>query len=343
MQRRLNSANWSIFVGLVLIAIAAGVFLRFAASSSGLVVVRNALLAETAVRSEFEWTPNRIPEDFRLYHGAVPDELNPAIVQILGAVTGADNFDKALAIAGHLRESRGDGEGIHADTVTAYLAIRNQHTGYCADFTQVFTGLAYGARVPVREWAISWRDWGKGHSFNEIFEPRLDKWILIDSFNSLYMVDAATHTPLSTLEVYDRLRRAGDPQIEVVPIVKRNYQFSSAQEALDYYREGVNELSLWWGNDVFSLDENPLPKFAGKISRLLEPIASVLMGERPPLKLLVNRRNSSDSKQLANVRLQFFLAVGAMSLGFFLAIAGLVMRKRSHDQAMRSRRQVGAL
>jgi len=328
-----------LLLGLAILLLAGAVLVHFAVDPAGLVVVRNALLAQPADRAAFEWTPESLPADFKQARGPMPASLAPIAAQVIGG-RGADSlFAKALAIAAHLREFSGDGEGIHSDTEDAYWKIRRQNTGYCADYTQVFTGLAYAAQISTREWAISWKEWGKGHAFNEIYDPALKKWILIDSFNSLYMVDAQTRSPLSTLDVYDRLTASTEnPNIEVVPIVPGQFQFKNGAMALDYYRAGINELSLWWGADVFSLDSSVLVRWSAKVSHVLEPIVAVLVGAQPRLKLLATERNASDVKELSQIKTQFLLAIVATLLGLVLIAMGLSLWARDRRRARLSMR-----
>ena len=85
-----------------------------------------------------------------------------------------------------------------------FLQIREQGKGYCADYSQVFTALALSTGIPVREWGLGFEGFGRGHAFNEVYDSEQRKWVFIDSYHSLYVIDRGSHNPLSTIEFHNQ-------------------------------------------------------------------------------------------------------------------------------------------
>lgn len=245
--------------------------------------IRNAMVAELGEPGETDWPPTAIPASFRwesrpapAFFTAIVDEVVPADVRQEPALA------KAVRLARHLRATSHHGEPIQANTRETYEKIVGGKGGYCSDYTQAFNALALAAGLKVREWGFTWEDMANGHAFNEIWEPDLKKWVFLDAFTSFYVVDAATGTPMSTLELRaSLLGEAGAGEARVVPIVAERFGFKSPEKALDWYRRGVPQLFLLLGNSVFSYDANPVIRMTEPLPRSVEMLAAVLMGEHP--------------------------------------------------------------
>ena len=191
-------------------------------------------------------------------------------------------MDQAILLARHLRGTSHHGNPIQANTRETYEKIIGGQGGYCSDYTQAFNALALAAGLKVREWGFTWEDMANGHAFNEIWDPELRKWVLIDAFVSFYAVDTATGVPLSALEFRAALLgEAGAGEARIVPIVLERFGFKSPEKALDWYRRGVPQMFLLLGNNVFSYDANPIIQLTEPLPRSVEMLVAILLGEHP--------------------------------------------------------------
>ena len=156
------------------------------------------------------------------------------------------------------------GNAIQSDTRETFRRITENNEGYCSDFTQVFNGLALAAHLPVREWGLSFDGFsGDGHAFSEIYDPALNKWVFLDTFNSFYVVDPVTQIPLSVLEFREQLESNPTALVGAVRFIDEGaFGMKDAATAIDYYRRGTAQFFLWFGNDVFHYDQNPLVSFS---------------------------------------------------------------------------------
>jgi hypothetical protein len=285
------------------------------------VKVRNALVAEVGEPQDFLWTPAEPSPEFQ-FNQAAPTERYRAAAQALQASTDGgpprQGLDLALAIARHLMgdPSRRQGGPIQSGMDETYDAIRAQRRGYCADFTQAFSGLAIAAGLPVRTWSISFEAFGAGHTFNEIYDQRPGKWILVDPFHSLYFVDPDSRVPLSVLDVHGRmLALDGETRgVEIQPIVKGGIPFRSEAMALEYYRRGMSQLAMFAGNNVFDYDQSPVVRAAASVSRHAERAAAIATGQYPSLLIYPEAVSYRDVSSLMRVRSRVLQATGALAI-----------------------------
>jgi len=305
---------------LVGIAIPAAWLLSVVTPDEEAVKVRNGLVAEMGQLADFRWTPDEIPATF-LVNEVSPLPKFDVVARELAAAepgSGRHGLDMALAISRHLMSGPTGGVGgpIQGNLASAYAGITREGRGYCADFTQVFSGIAIAAGLPVRTWGISFEAFGSGHAFNEVFDDRLQKWVLVDSFHSLYFVDPISRVPLSVIEVHDRLMRVepDSPGVSIQRIVSDRFPFPSEQAALDYYRRGMAQLALMWGNNVFDYDQSRAVRWGAEVSRHAERALGIAVGEYPAMKIYPDRVSHRDVDALFRARDRFFAAIGALAL-----------------------------
>ena len=214
------------------------------------------------------------------------------------------------------------GMPIQADTTTAYDAIRTGGRGYCADFTQVFLGMAIAAGVEAREWGISFQGFGAGHAFNEVYDTSLEKWVLIDPFHSLYFIDVDTKLPLSVIELHERLLQRDDIQrVDIVKIAPSMFPFRSADAALDYYRRGMTQLALVWGNNVLDYDAATPVRIGAVLGRSVEEATAILTGWAPQRLIYPIAMSDRDYRQLR----RNFWSFGVAAVCLVLATLALVI------------------
>lgn len=285
--------------------------------------IRNAFIADVGTESDIMWTPGNVPEGYLLERGKAADEFARVAEQVLGAVdNSAGNMQKALEIARHLATGPGTGDGIRSNTIDTYRAIMTGDQGYCSDFTQVFNAIALAAGIPVREWGVSFEGFsGNGHAFNEVYDFGLDKWVMIDSFFSLYILDTRSNEPLSAVEFRDFLSSGSHTEdIAVIPIVAERFGFPSPPAAIEYYRRGADQFYLWFGNNVFSYDRHAAVQFFGPMSRALEQGAAIVSGVHPEIRIVSTALNKSLIDALLKTRNQFILSVVIL-----IVLSGLLM------------------
>lgn len=289
----------------VLLAIA---ILQMITPSTEAVRVRNSLIFDVADMQTIQWTPSRYPTLFKLDTLSPPTLFQVAIARIERSETSyTADFDLALAIGKYLAVGKIKGGAIQSDTVSTFKTIMDEGTGYCADFTQVFNGLAHAATLPVREWGMSFDGFGgSGHAFNEVFDREMGQWIFIDTFYSFYVIDRISTLPMSALGFRDRLMdRSLWASIQVVPISDVRFGFKSEKHALEYYYRGVDEFYLWWGNNVFQYDDSSLVQWASKISRSTEQAIAILAGVHPQIRIPRLPENEAAVASLSKVKRKF--------------------------------------
>lgn len=112
---------------------------------------------------------------------------------------------KVIKIAEHFNTffKRGPGLGLPSDD--SYITMRYKKGGVCSDYAQVFINFCIINDIKVREWGIkgSNKDVIGGHSFNEIYSEELGKWILIDVYNSVFIVNKSSKELLSVSQLVD--------------------------------------------------------------------------------------------------------------------------------------------
>ena len=299
--------------------------------------LRNSFIADVGEPEDFHWPPEGPPRGYANETRAAPSEFR--------RIADAERFDhaddselsRAIAIARHL--SGGDitsGEPIQSSTLLAYEAITQENVGYCADYTQVFNALALASNMAVREWGMSFDGFsGDGHAFSEIYDSHLRKWVFIDPFYSFYIVDPVTEVPLSVLEFRERLAE-GDESLHtgLVQIDSEAFAFPTERKSIEYYRAGADQFYLWFGNDVFSYDQNPIIQKAAVFGRSVEQAVAILIGAHPKIRILPTVEGQG-VRQLNNTIRLFWAAVVFGLLACCLYVYAFVAHRTSRARQAR--------
>jgi hypothetical protein len=229
----------------------------------------------------------------------------------------------ALAVSTDLmRSPRRVDTPIRDNSFRTYLAITREGRGYCADFVKAFTAIALARGLAVRQWGFAFDGFGSGHTFNEIYDPQLQKWVLVDSFHSLYFVDPGTREPLSTLEVHDRLLGIGAQHgaVEIVKIIEKRFPFRSDALAMDYYRRGMPQLWLVWGGSPFDYEASIAGRLEQGVHRALGQLVGIATGKYPKIRIYPVGLSQRDYRALVEARNEFFLAALFSSLFALAAV-----------------------
>jgi len=267
---------------------------------------RNAFLAEAGGDADFNWRPTAMPADYLQEHASIPAELS----HWHGIARTGDTLSRALAMARALSVKPRLGDPIQRSTITTLATIETAGTGYCVDYTRVFSALAYTVGIPVREWAFSFDGFGgHGHIFNEVWDNDNQRWLMIDVFHGFYPRDRESGAPLSALEFRRRLLSAS-ASIQWERLTPYDFGFKSDAEALDYYQRGAREWYLWWGNNSLSYDQQPVVAWASQFGHLPEQVAAMLTGALPKFKVLLTEQNRAAFEHL--MWLKYLLVAGAV-------------------------------
>jgi len=308
-------ANKAILLSLITITVIAGQLAWMLRSDLEMVRVRNSLIADVVSVADVDWTPASIPDAFLQETGEPPVEIRTVVREVLAGDTHAQGgLRSGLQLAAHLTASGPLwGGAIKSSTLTSYGKIVTEGRGYCADFSQVLNGLSIAGALAVREWGISVDGFGgEGHAFNEIFDPGLGKWVLIDAYLSFYAVDAGDGQPLSALEFRDRLQaKGGRDSVRIMPIDPGRYSAVLANQGpiIEIFRPGLDQMYLWYGNNVFSYDEHPAVRFFARFSRAAEGIAGIIAGVHPRIHIVATKTNQSLVSTLMRTKYRFMVSI----------------------------------
>ena len=307
------------------------------AASKETVRLRNAFLASVGNPDDFRWLPTTPPTSFKQETQPAPSEFTDLVRAVLDDGVERSEFEKAILIARHLKSKPGDGTPISASTREAYRRIIESGLGWCSDYTQVVNGIAHAAGLAIREWGAAFDGFGgDGHAFSEVDDSRFRKWVFFDSYFSFYVRERTSGVPLSVLELR-RILRGSAENVEVVPISGDGTSFKTDQHALDYYRRGMDQFYLWWGNNVFSYDRHPIISRLSAISPAVGQMAAILIGIHPRIRIIPSQTNGPLIDRLFAKRNMF---LGVLAVGFVLAAALLMQfvyyrRLRRQAQAVR--------
>ena len=278
----------------------------------------------------YDWTPANVPAGFAVER-AEPLPLYADIVTRDQLKVDGDDWATALAIGRHLLpDGRRQGGAIQADLADTYTRITQQGEGYCGDYADSFTGFATAAGVFSRPWAFSFDGFGgHGHIFNEIWDSQRARWVMIDVFNNFYVIDASGE-PLSAMAFRAALE-AGAGDLRLIPVDPlASPGFREEAKAFDYYRRGLPEWYMWWGNNVFEYDQAPLVQALGSVHRAAEQLGGVVSGVHPGIRILATEQNVAqrETMQMLRIRLWVVTVLGVLCCLFFVA---WLFRRRSRS------------
>ena len=317
----------SIAANVALLVVLAVLLASMAVPASEATRLRNALLLDVGSERDFNWTPATVPPDFKAEH-ALPTPQYRDIVLELRIESLAADWPKALKLAGHLTQNARDLGAIQSDADTAYRGIVADGRGYCADFTQVYLGLAHAAGLFAREWGFSLDGFGgHGHAFIEVFDRQRGRWVWLDVYNNVHAIDRRTGEPLSAMELR-RALQGGFDAISIQPNGPGRLGYKHTEKLIDYYRRGAAEWYLWWGNAVFSYDANKLVHASQTFGAPAAQLTAIMLGEHPRIKALPGGQNAGQLERMAALRAQLILmAVLGILLAASLAVELVLLRR----------------
>lgn len=329
---RWRRGAWLSLAVLVLCVLSLAPYLT---SSTELVRMRNALVLIDESSTGFDWTPLNVPPSYMQERGPV-DPFFVDVAARLGLAALPDDWERALAISRHLLGSSPvlQGGAIKLDLRRTYRRIVRSGQGYCGDFVDVFMAIALAAGMPVRSWAFSFDGFGgDGHIWPEIWNRQLGRWQLVGIFNNYYFFETPG-VPLSALE-FRQAMLSDSPRLKLAPLDPgARVGWSIEEEAWRYYRLGLPEWYMWWGNNVFTYDRALLVRTFSGVSRSLEQLGGIAQGVFPPVKLMVTEANRHQANAMWRLRMHLFIVVWVASLAtlaaLFCSVAAVRVRRRQH-------------
>ncbi|MDO9235795.1 MAG: transglutaminase-like domain-containing protein [Aquabacterium sp.] len=324
-----------LWLSVMVLAVAVLSLAPYLTSSTELVRMRNALLLTHENGNDFDWTPASVPPSYMLERGPI-DPFFLDVANRLGLAAMPDDWTRALAISSHLLGSSQvlEGGALKLDLRGTYQRIVTTGGGYCGNFVDVFMAIAVAAGIPVRSWAFSFDGFGgHGHVWPEIWNRQLGRWQLVDIFNNYYFFETPG-VPLSALE-FRRALLGNSTQLKLATLYAGARAGMPIEEkAWDYYRRGLREWYMWWGNSVFAYDRAILVRSFSGISSSLEQLGGIVQGVFPPVKLMATEVNHDQVNALRRLRLQLFVVAWVASLAalaaLFCWVAVVGLRRRQN-------------
>jgi hypothetical protein len=283
--------------------------------------LRNALLITYIDLGDFNWHPGRPPVGFLQETARPPAILSSKARDIRDQTVGGD-FDVARALASHLIDhARVDGAVQSLDPEENYRAIIEEGRGYCSDYVDAFIALALAVEIPVRAWAFSFDGFGGyGHIVVEIFDRQREKWIMLDVYNNVYPVDRETGGTLSALKVREMLI-ANSNSVKFLRIGPGRVAFPIEAKLFDYYRRGLSEWYLWFGNNVISRGQHPFTRVAASVFEPLGELHAIARGAYPRIVPLKSNSNSERIEWMKAIKQTLLWAAGvALALSVALVL-----------------------
>lgn len=284
----------------------------------GIVRARNAFLLKRGARDRFDWTPVSLPRDFRVTKGVTPPVVERAL---RGA--GIDRIqrdrERALAIVGYLLRSAGTGGGIRADLATTFRGIQ-EGRGYCADFVRVYMAAAASVNLFCRRWAFSFDGFGgHGHTFVEIYDNDHACWMFVDVFNNVFAVRRGDRQPLDAIALRAQLiSDAG--AVQFVPASSGRPGYPHHDKLVDYYKRGLREWCMWWGNDEGDREHDVIARILLGISGRLAYRLVTGVSTAPKLVVLEGGHDEAAVVRAAKLRHRIVLAGTVALVGALLVL-----------------------
>jgi hypothetical protein len=139
----------------------------------------------------------------------IPNHFEVVNAMIFKAKKPEEDLEITKQIANWLTLNIKGGRGLSEPSEKALKMMINGEGGVCSDMVQIFNNFCVINDVKVREWGVTRAPFNStfgGHSFNEVFSEKLNKWVLIDVSASILFYSNKSDIPLSVIELYKFLR-----------------------------------------------------------------------------------------------------------------------------------------
>lgn len=298
-----------------------------AVPSSEAVRLRNALVLDGTVNAaRLDWSPPGAPSDFRFEQRKPSDFFQRLADRPAFKLEGS--WARAQALGRSLQVKLEDKGPIMKGLEESYTRIVENGEGYCGDFADVFTAMAHASGIVTRQWSFSFDGYGgSGHIFNEVWDDRANRWRALDIYNNYLFVDSESGEALSALEFRASLR-GERPMARIVQFnPAARVGFVIPEKAVAYYRKGMDQWYLWWGNDVFTTDADPVVDVFGKISRHAGQLAAIAEGVQARMRIVETPASTAEIARMLALKGRLLLA-GKLAAGLLLLalVIGIVLK-----------------
>jgi len=307
-----------VLANVVAVIAGTGWLARLTLPSSQGVRVRNAFLLRRGTAQDFAWTPDSVPAGFRVEKRRAPAIVHEAAIAVQAGIPEAGDWELARALVTMLvRNWKSDG-AIQADLASTYDGIVGG-SGYCADYVRVYLAAAATVGLFCRQWAFSFDGFGgHGHTFIEIFDRQRGRWLFLDVHNNVYASRAESDEPMGGLDLRQAL--LDGTTIEFHRAGEGRLGFRHFDKLLDYYRRGVAQWYLWWGNDVITRDTTGISRALTPISGRIANVATSAFC-LPPIVAIVDADNADEIAAMERLRKHVSVTLGVVAA--LIALAGL--------------------
>lgn len=316
----------SAWVAAAVMLIALASLAPYLVQSSERVRLRNAWLLVDEPGVDFRFTPANMPPDF-LTEQRAPEPVFVAAVQALKLNDLPTDWDRAVRISEHLlaRLNYNSG-GNQTDLKSSYRDIIQHGRGYCADLVRAFTALSNAAGMSTRLWAFSFDGFGgHGHVWVELWNRQRQRLELLDVFDNVYFTQAGSDEPMSALA----FRAAMLARPDSLRMRKIAHQAPLAyvhpEKAWDYYRRGLPEWYMWWGNNPHTYDQGMLVRALMPVSYTLSQLGGIVQGLFPGLRVLATPDNQAQLQALRALKRQLqgvLVVVAVAGTGLLVSLVG---------------------
>ena len=332
-----------VLIGLVLMGIVGVGVVAYAFTEDRAVLVRNSLVIQGSSEADFAWRPDSPPPGF-LAELSPPPDLFQAVADSLRMVrgsTGVFDMEAARLLVEWMHRTPGDEQPIRGNTQETYRLIVDEGWGYCADYIRASMAILHALGVPVRHWGMGFGDLGAGHAFLEVFLEEYDDWVFLDPYFAFYVTSPETGRPLSAVEFRDALTNDGTPDPQVEIIGDGIFSFPDRESLLVYYREAAEFFYLFWGNNVFQLDEHPMTARLAPVSRSAELLAAMALRIYPQIRPLPasSEAHIAAVREIRRIRAVLIGAAVTMMILAAWVLLGLIQvvnSLRAHRRSLQS-------
>ncbi|MBT8305238.1 MAG: transglutaminase-like domain-containing protein [Bacteroidia bacterium] len=145
-------------------------------------------------------------ENYNAYNSK--DDIHPIFFEdnpITESEQHLSTLVKVIKIAEHFNTFFKRGRGLGLSSRDSYVTMRYKKGGVCSDYAQVFINFCIINDIKIREWGIKGGTQSVigGHSFNEFWSEELKKWILIDVYNGMFIINKSSRELLSVSQLVD--------------------------------------------------------------------------------------------------------------------------------------------
>lgn len=218
---------------------------------------------------------------------------------------------KVIKIAEHFNRFFKRGPGLGLSSKDSYITMRYKKGGVCSDYAQVFINFCIINDIKVREWGIKGgtKEVIGGHSFNEIYSEELGKWILIDIYNGVFIINKSSKELLSVSQLVDYMSGFNADNLDFQNIVD-NRQGLNAEKLAKYFFDNRNLFFLITNYRVHKMDT--ILKYQKRLPVILVHMVLIILRRYFNYMFYVNENNVKHVRSVLRPIIQYNYATSYM-------------------------------